>query len=276
MSLLSPDRLGIALFPERLVLARSSGGFRRRLAHKETVAFAPAESGVPLWQPAVDALAAKVTAGALAKADVTLILSNRFVHYAVVPWSDGLGSNEEELAFARHCFARVHGSEADDWEIKLSSARPGKPRLACAVEQRLIEALRTCMSPLASRYRSLQPHLMASFNRWRARLGERPAWFVVAEPGLLSVALVGDGQWHSVRTLKVGPDWPQELPGVLSREECLVDGPAQCDEVLLFAPDAVQPLMLEAGKWRIKELLPTLLPGMAAGVDTPFSIALGA
>jgi hypothetical protein len=264
------------LFPERLVLARSSGGFRRRLAHKEIVAFAPAEPGVPLWQPAVDALGAKVAAGALAKADVTLILSNRFVHYEMVPWSDTLGSKEEELAFARHCFARVHGTKADDWEIKLSSAKPGKPRLACAVEQSLIEALNTRMSPLASRYRSLQPHLMASFNRWRGRLGERPAWFVVAEPGLLSVALVGDGLWQSVRTLKVGPDWPQELPGVLSREECLVDATAQCDEVLLFAPDAAQPLLLEAGKWRIKELLPTLLPGMAAGVDTPFSIALGA
>ena len=177
MSRLWADQFGIALFPERLVLARASGGFRRRLAHKEIVVFPPAEPGVPLWQPAVDALGAKVAAGALAKADVTLVLSNRFVHYAVVPWSDTLGSKEEELAYARHCFARVHGSEADDWEIKLGSAKPGEPRLACAVEQSLIEALDTRMSPLASRYRSLQPHLMASFNRWRARLSGRPSWF---------------------------------------------------------------------------------------------------
>lgn len=276
MSPLWAEQLGIALFPERLVLARARGGFRRRLAHKEIIAFAPAEPGVPPWQPAVDALAAKVAAGALAKADVTLVLSNRFVHYAVVPWSDTLGSKEEELAFARHCFARVHGSEADDWEIKLSSAKPGKPRLACAVEQSLIEALNTRMSPLASRYRSLQPHLMASFNRSRARLGGRPAWLVVAEPGLLCLALLQDGCWQSVRTVKVGADWISELPGVLAREECLVDSATQCDEVLLFAPDVAQPLMLEAGKWRISMLLPTLLPGMAAGADAPFSIALGA
>jgi hypothetical protein len=276
VSPLWPDQLGIALFPERLVLARASGGFRRRLVHKEIVAFAPSEPGMLPWQPAVDALAAKVAAGALAKADVTLVLSNRFVHYAVVPWSDTLGSKEEELAFARHCFARVHGSEADDWEIKLSGAKPGKPRLACAIEQSLTEALNTCMSPLASHYRSLQPHLMASFNRWRARMGGRPAWLAVAEPGLLCLALLQDGCWQSVRTIKVGADWIRELPGVLAREECLVDSPTQCDEVLLFAPDAEQPLMLEAGKWRIKTLLPTLLSGMVAGVDAPFSIALGA
>jgi hypothetical protein len=276
VSRLWADHLGIALFPERLVIARTSGGFRRRLVHKEIVTFAPSEPDMPLWQPAVHALAAKVTAGALANADVTLVLSNRFVHYTVVPWSDSLGSKEEELAFARHCFARVHGSAADDWEIKLETVKPGEPRLACAIEQPLIEALNTRMSPLASRYRSLQPHLMASFNRWRGLLGGRPGWFVVAEPGLLSVALLGGGQWHSVRTLKVGADWAQELTGVLSREECLIDGPTQSDEVLLFAPDAAQPLMLETGKWRIKTLLPTLLPGMSAGADAPFSIALGA
>jgi hypothetical protein len=259
-----------------MVLARASGGFRRRLVHKEIVAFAPSEPGMRLWQPALDALAAKVAAGALAKADVTLVLSSRFVQYAVIPWSDSLGSTEEELAFARHCFARVHGAEADDWEIKLGCATPGKPRLACAVEQPLIEALNACMEPLAGSYRSLQPHLMASFNRWRTRLGRRPAWLVVAEPGLLCLALLQDGCWQNVRTIKVGADWIGELPGVLAREECLADSATQCDEVLLFAPDAAQPLMLEAGKWRIKTLLPTLLSGMVAGVDAPYSIALGA
>ena len=276
MSPLWPDQLGVALFPERLVLARASGGLRRRLLHKEIVPFAPSEPGMPAWQPAVDALAAKVADGALANADVTLVLSNRFVHYAVVPWSESLGSKEEELAFARHRFARVHGSEAEAWEIRMCSTKPRKSALACAVEQSLIDALSTRMGPLARRYRSLQPHLMASFNRWRARLGERAAWLVVAEPGLLCLALLQDGCWQSVRTLKAGADWIRELPGVLAREECLVDSAAQCDEVFLFAPDTEQPLMLEAGKWRISTLLPTLLPSMAAGADAPFSIALGA
>lgn len=276
MSPLWPDQLGIALFPERLVLARVSGGFRPRLVHKEIVVFAAAEAGQPPWQPAVDALAAKVASGALAKANVNLVLSSSFVHYAVVPWSDKLGSKEEELAFARHCFARVYDSEVDDWEIRLSGAKPGQPRLACAVEQGLTEALRARMGPLAGRYRSLQPHLMASFNRWHVRLGERPAWLVVAEPGLLCLALLEDGYWQSVHSVKVGADWIGELPAVLAREECLVESKAPCEEVLLFAPDATQPLLLETGKWRIKELLPTLLPGMAAGADAPFSIALGA
>lgn len=271
-----PDRLGIALFPERLLLARVSAGFRRRLLHKEVVDFAPAQPGVPLWRPAADALAAKVAAGALAKADVHLVLSNRFVHYAVVPWSDTLGTREEELAFARHCFSRVYGSEAENWALKLSSANPRRARLACAVEQTLIDALETCMGPLAGRYRSLQPHLVASFNRVRTRLGEQPAWVVVAEPGLLCLALLQEGRWESVRTIKVGADWVKELPGVLAREECLVDTQTECGRVLVFAPDSPQMMLLQAGKWQIQNFAPSLLPGMIPGADAPFSIALGA
>ena len=275
MSLLWPDQLGVALYPDRLLLARASGGLRRRLARKQMIELAAADSGAPLWQAAVDALAAQVASGALAGAAVTLVLSNRFVQYVPVPYSEALGSAEEELAFVRHCFARVHGSQVEAWAIRVSQEGQGKTRLACGVEQALIDALTKVMAPLGRQYRSLQPHLMASFNRWRSKLAGRPGWFVVAEPGLLSIALLGDGQWHSVRSLKVGPDWPLELPAMLNREQFLVSSDAQCDDVLLFAPDAAQPLMLDAGKWRISTLLPTLLPGMAAGVDAPFSVALG-
>ncbi|HSQ05257.1 MAG TPA: hypothetical protein VLN59_14535, partial [Burkholderiales bacterium] len=161
------------------------------------------------------------------------------------------------------------------WTLKLNRSLPGKPRLACAVETMLVEALNRTMAPLGRSYRSLQPHLMASFNRWRARLGDEPMWFVVAEPGLLSVALLHEGHWHSVRNVKVGADWLEQLPGVLSREECLVDSPADCNDVVLFAPDGPEQMRLDGGKWRIRNLLPTLLPGMAAGVDAPFSIAVG-
>lgn len=276
MSLLWPDRLGVALYPERLVIARTRGRLRRQLVHKEIVNLAPAEPGMQAWRPAVDALAAKVTAGAMARADVSLVLSNRFVHYTLVPWSESLRSQDEETAFARHCFARAHGTETDSWTIKIDSAKPRNARIACAIEQTLVEALAGCLRPLGRRYRSLQPHLMASFNRWRVQIGERQLWLVVAEPGLLCLARLQDGCWHSVRTLKVGSDWLQQLPGVLSREECLIDCEASCDEVLLFAPDASHPFNLDAGKWRIGNLLPALLPGMATEVDAPFAIALGA
>jgi hypothetical protein len=270
------DRLGVALYPDRLVMARAAGGLRRQLKHKEIVALPQRDPDAPLWQGAVDALGGRVAAGAMNAAEVTVVLSNHFVRYALVPRSEELGSEEEEAAFARHCFARIYGSQTDGWALKLAKAGGHKSRLACGVERSLVDSLSQAMAPLGSRYRSLQPHLMASFNRWRSRLGERPGWFVVAEPGLLSIALLHAGLWHSVRTVKVGAAWPEELPAVLAREECLVDSDTHCDNVLLFAPDGPDPLVLDSGRWRITSLLPALLPGMAAGTDAPFSVALGA
>ena len=276
MSHLSPDQLGIALFPQRLLLVRSSGGLRRRLVHKEALAFAPAQAGVPAWQAATDALAQIISTTALPRAQVKLILSNHFVHYLVIPWRDGLSNQEEEWAYARHCFERVHGSDAAHWKLRLCSDTPGEPRLACAVEPALIEALRAHLGPLGRRYRSLQPHLMASFNSCRAQIGKGPTWLVVAEPGLLCLALLQDGRWHSINRVKVGPDWLNELPRLLEREEYLLEGARPCLDVVLIAPDAMQALALPAGKWRFKTPMPALLAGMSVGIDAPFSIALAA
>jgi hypothetical protein len=269
------DQLGVVLYPERLVLARVGGGWRRSLKRKDIIAVEPAASGAPAWQAAVAALAGQVAAGAADGADASVVLSSALVRYTLVPQSDALANADEEEAFARHCFARVYGSQADEWAIRLSDASPRKARLACAVEKSLVEALEKAMAPLGKRYCSLQPHLMASFNRWRARLGERAGWFVVAEPGLLCLALLREGEWQSVRTVKVGAEWPRELPSALTREECLLETPAECDEVLLFAPDGPDPVVMEPGKWRISRLLPTLLPGMAPGADASFALALG-
>jgi hypothetical protein len=270
------DKLGVALFPDRLIIARVSQGWHARLKHKEIVTFAPAPPDAPQWQPALDALAGKVRAGVLSGADVTLVLSNHFVHYALVPWSELLSSEEEQLAFARHRYTRVHGSAAEGWLLKLSQTGPRQPRLACGVDGALIEALNKVMAPVGNRYRSLQPHLMASFNRWRTRLGVRPGWFVVAEPGLLCLALLQDGQWQSVRTIKTGADWAGELPGLLAREQCMVDSQTECNEVSVFAPGLPVAAPLASADWKIENLQPKLLPDMAAGVDAPFAIAVGA
>lgn len=273
MSLLSRDRLGVALYPDRVLLVRTSGGMRPLVTHKDIIELAPAD-GAPSWQPALEALSRQVAAGTLRGTEVTVVLSSHFAHYTAFPRSDVLSSPEEEAAFARHCFARVHGERVEEWKIKVSRASERGARLACGVERALIEALEKIMAPLGSGYRSLQPHLMASFNRWRSRLGTRPGWFVVAEPDLLCIALLRDGGWHSVRTIKVESHWPAELPGALIREECLVDSDVDCDDVYVFAPDGPDPLVLDAGRWRFTSLLPTLLPRMAAGADAPFSVAL--
>jgi len=265
----------VALFPDRLIVSRVGGAGLRRVKHKEIATFAPAAPGTPPWQPALEALAAKVRTGDLSGADVTLVLSNHFVHYALVPWSELLKSEEDQVAFARQRFVRVHGDGAAGWWIRVSRAIPRQPRPACAISEALVEAVYAVMDPLGERFQSLQPHLMASFNRCRDRLGTHTGWFVVAEPGLLCVSLLQDGHWRSVRTVKLDPEQPLTLTGVLAREQFLVESGAECDLVSVFAPDMPAVATQDAGRWKIENLLPVLLPGMSAHGDALFAITVG-
>lgn len=269
------DELGVALFPDRLVIARVGGAWRRRIKHKEAIELAPRAAGAPAWQAALEALVRKVMEGTLAEANVTLVLSSHFVHYVLVPGSELLRGEADQQAFVRERLRSIHGAAAESWALRLSQAGPRRPRLACGVPQTLIEALNEVMAPLGRRFRSLQPHLMASFNRWRARLG-KSCWFVAAEPGLACLALLEAGEWRSVRTVRIGADWPQALPGVLMRERFLVDGRSECSDVRVFAPGLPAAVVPDAGDWRVENLQAAPMPGRAARPESPYAIAMGA
>ena len=219
MSLLWRKRLELGVYPDRLVLVRAKG--------TQTVAVASGEPQAVRWRSALDALAGLE---GLSGADVTVVLSSFFVRYTLVPLNQALTSAAERLAFARHCFARIHGAAVEGWAVRLSG------EVACGVDGALVEGLRAALAPRANRFRSLQPRLMASFNRCRQKLGERAAWFVDVEPGLASVSLLNNGTWRSLRSVKVGPGWEAELPALLAREACFVDSPADCQRVVHAPP----------------------------------------
>jgi len=268
------DRMGIALYPDRLVITRTGNGLRRRVKHKEMPGFAPAAQGVAIWQPAVDALAA-LPAGTLEDTEVTLVLSNHFVRYVLVPASDALGGKDEAAAFARHCFERVYGSDSKGWTLKSSLADPKQARLACAVEQPLIDALENRLAALKVRYRSLQPHLMVGFNRVRSRLGTLPAWLAVVEPGLVCLGLLQGGQWQSISAFKVGTNWQEELSALIAREECMVDCDSACERVLVLAPDVPRLQLPRADRRNFEALLPGAIAGLDAELDASYCIAIG-
>jgi hypothetical protein len=193
------------------------------------------------------------------------------VRYVLVPRSDALTNEAEQVAFARHRFASIHGKEIEDWFIRLTPGRKGHPRLACGIERSLVEALDEALAPLGARYQSLQPHLVSSFNCWRREIGKRAVWFVVVESGVMSVALVRNGELTSLRTMRVRSGWPDELPGVLAREELLNDASDRSNEVLVLGPVDQHVPEAARGKWKFRELqadaasAATLAPG-----DAPF------
>lgn len=131
------------------------------------------------------------------RVDLTVVLSNHFARYTVLQPQEG-ATPEEELALARFQFARIHGERAKTWEVRLSRAGGGA-RLACAIDAALLQDLKACM-PKHGRVRlvSVQPYLMAAYNRARSRIPREGAWLLLTEKGRACLARLAAKGWASV------------------------------------------------------------------------------
>ena len=119
----------------------------------------------------------------------TVVVPNRDVRYAIVPWHDALEGEAEEQAYLRHHFARIHGERARGWVYRWSQG------LASAVDAKLLCGLKT------KGVVSIQPALMAAFNRALKRIPPE-AWIVMAEEDRACVALYARGKWLAVQNAR--------------------------------------------------------------------------
>jgi hypothetical protein len=189
------------------------------------------------WHGALEALA-QVLEGKR-KARVTIVLANAFVRYALLPANETLKTEEQWLALARHRLASVHGRAAEDWEVRLSHT--GGARVVAALERPLLEALEAKVEACGGALVSVQPYLMAAFNRLRARAPQGAWWLVIEEAGRLTLALFVDGAWAALRTRRMDERWRIVLPEILERESALLGIGAQRSRVTVCAEGAFEP-----------------------------------
>lgn len=206
MSLLWRNReLRIGLAPERLFVSGA-----------KSLDLPGADGG---WQAAVQALP-EILKGKSGLASV--VLADQLVRYALLPHNDTLKSDEQWAALARHRFSVLHGPRADEWQVKLAATAPHGPRLACAVDKALIQALAETFVRSQLRLSSVQPFLVAAFNRIRRRVGNGSCWIVVEEPGRLTLALIQRGAWVAIRARRSDAQWRKVLGEILERESAFL------------------------------------------------------
>lgn len=273
MSLLQTDTLQVELAPDQVNLVHSERrltlrGMRTTVWNEWLAAAAAGPEEAP-WRGALQALATALPAQAGRAARARVILSNRLVRYVLVPWSDALGDAGEEAAFARHCFERLYGEAAAQWELRVSDERDGLPRLASAVDAALPGALRDVFAAAGVRLDSIQPSLMAVYNDYRRRLRGRHAWLALLEPGSVSLALLQQGRWVRVRSMRIGPGWRVELAQILEREAYLADPEAAARDVFLWASGLGDVKLPETDRWQFHLLAPEARDGTATTAVGP-------
>ncbi len=223
----------------------------------------------PNWGGAIDTLRAMLADQASGKSSATVILSNHFVRYLVLSWSDELVTEAEKADYARARFVEVFGEAARDWVIRTSSEGAGVRRLAAAADLALISALTRTLDASGVKFTSCQPALMAQFNGARARIG-KDAWLVSAERTRLSIARIREGQWYSVRTRPLSGA-PVALPDLLDQERLLVPAGAAGDKIFLSAVDDVA---IDTAGLRLERLVARRNGKLAPDVDAGLALAM--
>ena len=268
------ERLLVGVSPSGLTLVRIKGLLRPRVVDKRVVSCDPA-FGPEHWHGAAAALqdeAAQLRGGAL---DVTLVLSNHFVRYALVPWNEALAGESEELAFARHCFAKIHGERARSWTVSLSQEPAGAPRIASAIDAALLDAIRACFpSDDGTRLVSLQPCLMAAANFWYRPVAQEDAWILISESDRVCLALRSNGRWQSVLNAKGSYNTPEEWAGLLDRERLRTPSGEAVTKVLVHVAEGPITPWPQVGFWRLEALSAPALEGYSPVEDVRYTMAL--
>jgi hypothetical protein len=191
------ERVTITLSPRQVTMERYARGLRPALKDRKDLACPVCADGAS-WQPAVDVLRDALTHPNIDVADATVIVSNHFVRYLLLPWNPDLVTAQEELAFASARFVQAFGEAAQGWVLRLSPVRPGTTGVACALDRALLETVTALLAASPLRLRSLQPSLMAICNE-RSKLPAGDAWIAIAESGRLLLGALRAGQWVSLR-----------------------------------------------------------------------------
>lgn len=223
MSLLPTERLVVGLCPAQVGLIRVRSTWRNReAAHRTFEVAAPADDKA-VWQGPLDGLAAWLAGDPPRHVKATLVLSNRFVRFALVPWSDAASSTEEENALAQACFESRYG-DMTGWTIRFDAGEYGKARVACAFETAQLDAYRELFSRHGLACQGVRPAFVAAWNRYRRDferdVGKEDAIFAMAESGMLVMASRRAGAWHSLRSTAMRDDGG-ELPALIEREAVL-------------------------------------------------------
>lgn len=247
MSPWSAERIRIGLAPDRVDLARLGFGPRRKAIRQHSVACA-ATAGEAPWQAALDALDAALAEFASRGGSVTVVLSNHWVRYAVLPWQPEVTSAAEVEQLARLHFDRSFGPAAAGWTIRNCDTGYGAAHVACAVDTALIAELRARLAAHGLRLASLQPLLMAGYNEVRRSLTGNTALAVV-EPGRVCLGLLDQDRWIDIASRRAGAD-----PALAIEQELATHGSA--------APPRLDVLLVgEDTPWAERAGLPTRLLG---------------
>ena len=235
MSRWSADPLRIALAPGEAALLRAHGT-RLLTTH---------ERGAASLLPLLDE--------ALADADwrsrrVEVVLSQHFVRHVLTPPPGKALSRAEECALVAASLREIYGDMVDQWKVLVHSQPPQHGLLGAAVDASLVQQLDALLARHGFRHTTIRPLVSFAARRLPRKFS---GWWILAEPGWLSLFGGVDGTWQHLAGQPIDDDWSAALPELIEREAGLTMLPSPpAVWIQALGVGAVQAPAASDGRWQ--------------------------
>lgn len=152
----------------------------------------------------------------------TVIVSNHFARYAVIPWNTELAVEVERQAYMQHCFNLVYGEPAKAWDLRMSEPDFGKPAIASAIHLSLLNALHDVFTEADMTLSAIYPQLMLAINQTLSEVKKQKKalsyWLVAIQSERVCLTLLIDGGWRLVKNVAIEADVSAQVTALIQRE----------------------------------------------------------
>lgn len=259
------DELRVFVQPRRIVILRLTRtiktGLKQIVVHKQVIEIPQkiepvgpnADQTQSLYQNLIQCLRLVLSHKKWQGAVPTVIVSNHFVRYAVIPWNIELAVESERQAYMQHCFSLAYGDVVKTWDLRMSEPVFGQPAIASGIHLGLLQALQSVFAEFDMKLTAVHPHLMLAINQTVTQVNKQKRaltfWLVAIQNGRVCLTLLENGGWRSVKNVAIEADVSEQVAALIQREtvNCNVKFEAP---VLLYWPEShhAQPLKLAEQK----------------------------
>ena len=234
MSPLWRNRLHISISPGQIRLFMVKRGLKPRALARRDEAI-DASLLAPPWQALNAKLADLLADPEWKAAEADIVLSNKLVRHALIPFNAQLKKYPEQEAFARHVLTKTYGAVAAQWELRIQHQGTAAPAIVSAVDRTLLESLRQTLAASNIKLRSVTSCLAREFNHHRKAIQGGHSWLVVHESGNSQFTLLTEGKITALNnTTHQGL---HELSVLLDRENLTATLAEPCRNVYLNLPE---------------------------------------
>lgn len=211
------ERWIVALSPNALAAARQHVSGNGPATHLDELT---PDVGGATWDAPLKALEDWIKNKGQWRLKLRIVLSNRFVRYTIVPWSNAATSRDDRQILTRIAFQQQYGL-LSGWEIRVERGGCGKPQIVYALPKGLIVGLREVIDRVGVCCLSVDPFFSMCWNRCGNIAPESDSVIVVAErDGPTILATTRNGAWESIRNIS-GFQTIDSLVNIASREAIL-------------------------------------------------------